>query len=116
MDSITTRMLRRRPRAGELELASMRRERSLKSSGFPVAVVGLLDGERSHHVVVLVLDDVAVVDVVLRLAGAGRQAELRAHDGELAGVGFHGVLPAHLLRGRWEQRAGDEASERVCRV
>src|SRR6266511_4796249 len=55
------------------------------------------DGERTHHVVVLVLDDVAVVDVVLGCGHPRRQVELGPDGCELAGVRLDRVLEPSLL-------------------
>src|SRR3954454_5085657 len=58
-----------------------------------------------HHLVVLVLDDVAVPD---ELAGS---AELRPNPGHLAGIGGHGLLEAGLPRFA-RTRTSDEPSRR----
>jgi hypothetical protein len=73
----------------------------------------LHDLEGAHHVVLLVLEDVAVPDV-LRVGHAGRQLhralvgqiEAGADARDLAGVGLDGVLAAVLIRPRWDRRAG----------
>jgi hypothetical protein len=51
-----------------------------------------------HHVVILVLDDVAVVNVGLGRGDAIRQVVLRADGRELSGIGFDGLLEAALGR------------------
>src|SRR6266487_4875644 len=65
------------------------------------------DGERPHHVVVFVLDDVAVMDIFLWCHHAGRQIEFGPDPGEIAGIGFDCFLKAALRRiGRllWSRR------------
>ena len=60
-----------------------------------------------HHVVVFVLDDVAVVNIFLRREHAHRQIEFGPDPGEIAGVGFDRVLKTALCRvGRflWSRR------------
>src|SRR6266487_4704911 len=65
------------------------------------------DSEWPHHVVVFVLDDVAVVNVTLRRCHARRQIKFGADPGEIAGIGFHCVLETALGRFRrflWSRR------------
>src|SRR4029453_18534292 len=50
------------------------------------------DSERPHHIVVLGLDDVAVIDVVLGSRDAHPQLELGPDGGEVAGVRLDRVL------------------------
>src|ERR1035441_10335819 len=66
------------------------------------------DGEGSHHLVVFVLHDVAVVYVALRPGDALGQIELGADGGEVARVGFDRVLEAALVGCGWLHRAGGE--------
>src|SRR6266496_1348908 len=51
-----------------------------------------------HHVIIFMLDDVAVIDIGLRRANAGRQIILRADCRELSGICFDGVLETALGR------------------
>src|SRR5215467_14168147 len=66
------------------------------------------DGEGPHHLVVLVLDDVAVVYVALRGGHPFGQVELCADGGEVARVGLDGVLEAALAGRGPLHRAGRE--------
>src|SRR5881409_3420236 len=80
------------------------------------------DFERAHHVVLLVLEDVAVPDV-LRVVDAGRQLdralvgqlEPGSDAGDVPGVGLNRVLATVLVRGGWHggARVGDRLRLRV---
>jgi hypothetical protein len=56
------------------------------------------DREWPHHVVVLVFEDVAVINVGLRCGDAGWQIILRADGRELSGICFDCVLESALSR------------------
>lgn len=94
-----------RPWLTARDRAVSRPRRSLGLTG-----LGRSDTERPHHLVVLVLDDVAVPDV---LAGG---LEGGAHLGDLLRVGDHGVLAPRLAReGGGARAVGVEADEPVDR-
>ena len=67
-----------------------------------------IDREGAHHVVVFVLDDVAVVDVGLRCSHPVWKFVSGSDRGEVAGVGFDRVFEAALGWVGWEHRAGRE--------
>src|SRR5213083_2807751 len=52
--------------------------------------------ECPHHIIVLMLDDVAVINVGLRRGNASREVILRADCGELAWICFHRVFEPTL--------------------
>ena len=58
----------------------------------------LSHGERPHHVFVLVLDDVAVVNISLRRGHAGRQIEFCSDPREVPGVDLDSILEARPPR------------------
>ncbi len=56
------------------------------------------DDERPHHVVVLVLHDVAVMDIVLRCGHVGRKLEYGPDRREMSRIGLDGILEASFVR------------------
>ena len=67
-----------------------------------------LDGKGSHHVVVFVFDDVAVVDVSLRRGDSRGKVEFGADGCQVAGVDFDCDLEASFGRVGREHWAGRE--------
>ena len=71
------------------------------------------DHQRPHHVVLLVLQDVAMPHVLVtagawaRWHGERCRGEIEFHDDRCALAGVHpdGFLPATLVRVRWPRRA-----------
>src|SRR5512146_207469 len=83
-------------------------DRSIPGSCPSIPARSPRDGERPHHVVVLVLDDVTVVDVALRRPDAGRQVEFRTDGCEVAWIDLDRVLEAALARiGRQHWSGGE---------
>src|SRR5215207_60417 len=62
----------------------------------------------AHHVVVLMLEDVAVVDVLLGWQDSRGQVELLPDAGDLVRVGANGVFPALLVARRLDLGAEQE--------
>src|SRR4030095_4963901 len=68
------------------------------------------DGEWPHHVVVLVLHNVAMVDIILRSPHILWQLELGSDRGAVTLVRLDGVLEASFVEGGREHGAGREGS------
>src|SRR4029077_17070953 len=115
VDLLRKRRGGRHQRRTQREAKIVRRQIHRLPSWIQTAKYWCIDSSRNnrkwpHHVVVLVFDDMAVIDVGLRRSHACWQIILRANRGELAGICFHRVLEAALRWIRRPHRAGCEWS------
>src|SRR5512144_1153828 len=98
----------------------------INSFSFSLIDFSCADRKRPHHVVVLVLEDVTMVDVGLRCRHAIRQFVSCAYGREIAGVDLDRILePAlrrirrlHRPRGvrRWIDSTRDTVWATICRL
>src|SRR4029450_2355527 len=114
VDLLRKRRGRRHQRRTQREAEIVGRQIHRLPSWIQTAKYWCIDSSRNnrecpHHVVVLMLDDVAVVNVGLRRGNTTREIILRADCGELAWICFHGVFESAF---GWIRRPHRSSRER----